>query len=98
MATLIKWEDATPADFYSTKSHMWILLKGKVRMSQKKKEMIHACIWGNKAWDIPERGYYNDSYGLIHCHGRVTRELIYKLAKKFPRAIYIKSDDEVCNE
>ena len=90
MATLMKWEKATPDDYYSTKSHMWILLDGKIRWSKKKN--IHAQIWGTEAWNIPQRGYYNDGYGLIHCHGKASPELVNMLAKKFPRAMFIKTN------
>jgi hypothetical protein len=88
MATLLKWEKETPEDFYSTKTHMWILIDGKVRMSKKCK--IHAEIWGEDAWGIDQRGYYNDNYGIVTCHGKTTTDLERMLAKKFPRAMYIR--------
>ena len=90
MGSLMKWDKELPNNFYSTKSHMWILLDGKVRYS--KRENIHATIWGPEAWNIPQRGYYNDSFGIIHCHGKVTPELARMLAKKFPRAMYLHTN------
>ena len=94
MAQLLKWDKQTPDDFYSTKTHMWIMLDGKIRMSKKKSHLIHAHIWGEDAWNIEERGYYNDNYGIVSCHGKVSEELINKLAKKFSRAMYIKGSFE----
>jgi hypothetical protein len=89
MAQLMQWEKEIPHDFYSTKSHMWILdpETKKVRMS--KKQLIHASIWGEWVWNQPLRGYYNDNYGLVMCHGFVDDELMRKLSKKFPRAMFI---------
>lgn len=90
MGSLMKWDKNLPDNFYSTKSHIWILLDGKVRLSTKAD--IHATIWGSKAWEISERGYYNDSFGIIHSHGKVTSELARMLAKKFPRAMYLHTN------
>lgn len=91
MATkLLKWEKDLPQDFYCTKTHTWILIDGKVRMSAKKSHMNHSTIWGEFAWDVKERGYYNDKYGLISVHHNVDSSVVDKLAKKFPRAMYIR--------
>lgn len=83
---------SVPGDFYSTMSDIWILAEnGKVykRKQPKRRKKIHAQIWGEtmEVWDNPERGYYNEKYGLIYCHGAVSQELERKLAKKFPSAI-----------
>lgn len=91
MAQLLKYEEAyLPDDFYSTKSAMWLLdtETGKIRTSKKKQ--IHAEIWGGSAWDNPHRGYYHDGYGIVVCHGHIDDDLMRKLAKKFPRAMYYR--------
>jgi hypothetical protein len=92
MAQLLKYEGELPNDFFSTKTHMWIMLDGKIHMSKKKQ--IHAEIWGEKAWEIPDRGYYNDYYGLVTCHVKMTEEMVNKVAKKFPRAMHYKGSWE----
>jgi hypothetical protein len=90
MSALLQYEKDLPFDFFSTKSAMWILDEqtGKIRMSSK--NQIHAQIWGSEAWNNELRGYYNDSYGIITCHGHVSDTLMQKLAKKFPRAIFYR--------
>ena len=85
---LEKWEKALPNDFYGNAEFLWIVLEnGKVETFLRSDE-IHALIWGHEAWDIDERGYYNPSYGIITCHGKISQHVMRKLSKMFEDAIY----------
>jgi hypothetical protein len=94
MAELMNFGKPTPDNFYETKSHMWILLNGKVCKRKARPGKIHAEMWGPKAWDITERGYYNEAHGLVSCHGGFTPALISMLAKKFPTCMYYRGEWE----
>ncbi len=90
MSDLMQYEKETPRDFYETKTHLWIMLDGKIRKRKAKPGQIHRDIWGEQVWSIECRGYYNEAHGLITCHDGVTPSLAKLLAKKFPTCVYYR--------
>lgn len=52
------------------------------------KPAIHADYWGCDAWDIHERGYYSEEFGMVTCHTPMKGDLLKKVARKFKNAIY----------
>ena len=86
----MKYEQCIPEDFYETKSHLWIMIDGKIRKRKNTYDKTHAEIWGGMAWSVDCCGYYSEKYGLVSCHVDVTPDIVEKLAKKFPSAMYYK--------
>jgi hypothetical protein len=70
-------------------SHLWILLENKVEIVESPgHEKIHAEVWGEEAWEIPERGYFCKETGIVTCHSHlgISKEIIKKIERKFDKA------------
>jgi hypothetical protein len=89
MAMLAHWnKEHLPPNFFGD-HFLWILKDGKV-YKRKANGKMHTNVWGSEVWDIEERGYYNQEFGLITCHGEISLDLKRKLARKFKDAMFVR--------
>ena len=89
---LAKYDGVMPDDFFAAVSHLWLTNKdGKVEIHEKTDGLIHADVWGQAAFENPQRGYFSEKYGIVTAHTKVKPVIINQLARKFKTAIYIRA-------
>ena len=72
-------------------THSWIFLEDeevpfKFHKQSEEGHLAHAEIWGNKAWDIGLRGYYNEEDCVITCHADADPGFLKRLERACDKA------------
>lgn len=63
-------------------SHVWILQEGEFKIKASPgHEIIHAVAFGDDAWNIEQRGYFQEETGTVTCHTNVEKILERRLEK-----------------